>query len=138
MRKNLLSVVAIILSITTIIVVLVPRKDINASSLTLRDQSGKVWAVIDANYHLFAIYNPKTGRDESNWNESMLFEIETVEDGTNIILFGKDGFERIRFSTWTSGSEGSYITILRDGWQNSKDVSHDVVHISKDGVKLNK
>lgn len=138
MNKNLLSVVAIILSITSIIVVLMPRKDISASSLTLRDQSGKVWAVIDANHNLFAIYNPNTGRDESDWNKNMLFEIETVEDGTNVILHGKDGFERIRLSTWTSGSEGSYITILRDGWQNSKDVSLDVVHISKDGVKLNK
>jgi len=137
-RKNLLSVVAIILSITAIIVVLMPRKDINASSLTLKDRSGKVWAVIDANHNLFAIYNPNTGRNESNWNENMLFEIETVEDGMNLILHGKDGFERIRLSTWTSGSEGSYITILRDGWQNSKDAPLDVVHISKDGVKLNK
>ena len=115
MKKNLLSWIAIILSSTAIIVVLMPRKDINASSLTLRDQSGKVWAVIDANHHFFGIYNPNTGRNESNWNENMLFEIETVEDGTNLILHGKDGFERIRLSTCTSGSEGRYICILRDG-----------------------
>ena len=138
MKKNLLSWVAIILSITAIIVVLMPRKDVNASSLTPRDQSGKVWAVIDANHSLFAIYSPNTGRNDSDWNKDMLFKIDTVEDGMNLILHGKDGFERIRLSTWTSGSEGSYITILRDGWQNNKDVPIDVVHISKDGVKLNK
>lgn len=137
MRKNFISVVAIILSVIAIAIVLIPQKNINTSSLTIRDRSGKVWTVIDANYHFFAIYNPSTGRDESDWNKNMLFEIETVEDGMNLILHGKDGFEHIRLSTWTSGTEGSYITILRDGWQNSKDVP-PVVHISKDGVKLNK
>lgn len=138
MKKNLLSVVATILSITAIVIVLMPRKDINASSLTLRDSSGKVWAFIDANHNLFAIYNPKTGRNESNWNENMFFEVETTEDGMNLILHGKDGFERIRLSTWVSGLEGSYIHILRDGWQDSKDIPIDVVRISKDGVRLNK
>ena len=137
MKKNLLSIVAIILSITAIVVVSIPRKDIEASSLTLRDKSGKVWAVIDANHNLFAIYNPKTGRDESNWNSNMLFEIETVEDGMNLILHGKDGFERIRLSTWTSKPGGAYISILKDGWQNNSNDPVSIV-ISKDGVQLYK
>lgn len=129
--------VAIILSVIAVIIVLTPQKNLNASSLTLKDRSGKVWAVIDANHNFFAIYNPNTGRDESDWNKNMLFEIETVEDGANLILHGKDGFERIRLSTLTSESEGSYIHILRDNWQNNNRVPH-VVLISEDGIKINK
>jgi len=62
--------------------------------------------------------------------------IQATENGTNVIVLGKDGFERIRLSTWTS--EGSYIHILRDEWQNIPNVSHEIVHISKDGIRLDK
>lgn len=126
MRKNAISAIAIILSIIAISAAW-PRKNMQVTSLTLKDRSGHIYATIDAEHQQFAIYNP-------NGKEAV--EIQTVKEGTNFIIHGTDGFERIRLSTWASESEGSYIQILQDGWQKDNFRGpFEAVLISKHGVR---
>lgn len=126
MGKNLVSIVAIVLSIVSLSFAW-HRKHIEVSSLTLRDDSGRKYAVIDANHHQFSLYN-------SNGTE--MVTIDVVKGGANVIVRGADGFESIRLSTWATEAEGgSYIHILPAGWQdNPGGPPPPVVHISKNGV----
>lgn len=126
MQKNAVSVVAIILSAAALSVTWL-RKDIETSSLTLKSRSGHVYAVLDANHEQFTLY-------DSHNNAAV--DIQVTGEGSNVIVHGADGFERIRLSTWASEAEGSYIHILHDGWQKDDfKRPSEAVNISKNGVK---
>lgn len=127
LRKNFLVIVAIIISIVALAVAW-PRENIKATSLAIRDETGKNFVYFDAARGIFEIYGPD--------GQKSAVRIHATEGGTNFIVYGRDGFERIRLSSWTDNGEG-YITILRDGWQNRKDDSV-VIHIPKDGIKVSK
>jgi len=102
--KNLVSWVAIALSVVAIALSLWPEKIITAEKVVLKDKNGVIRGILDADSNvIISLFSE---------NEKEMFRITALSDGAQIDMHGSDARQRVRLSTWG----GNYLSIMDKSW----------------------
>ena len=121
--KNLVSWLALVLSVLAISISLWPNKSITTEKIVLKDGDGITRAIFDANRNVVASFFSDDKKE--------MMRITVLSDGSQIDLQGEDGRQRVRLSTWGS----NYLSIMDKEWNKRVHVGDYWVLTGNEPVK---